>query len=785
MADGSVVFATEIDERGILEGLGKLDNSINSWGKAIVGTKAFSMISDALLQITKAGISYNAEMESYQTNFGVLLGNEADALQHVAQLREMAAKTPFGMSDLASASQTMLSFGLSAEDTMDSLQRLGDIAMGDANKMSSLTLAFSQISSAGKLTGQDLNQMINAGFNPLSTIAEKTGVTIGDLKDVMSGGKGSKEFQKQMKAAQKEVKKMGDQASEGAKWLAQIGTDGAISAEMVGKAMEAETSPGGRFYNGMEQASQTLSGLWSTLQDDTSELLGHVTEPLANGLKNIVLPAALSVVGALNDLLDGDNTVTVSAETQAAIDNVNALDTDIADLKRKYIDETVKIRLDYENANDLIDQLEEAQKRLEGTPKKLWSEEDKATLQSITSQIVSIYPELQNYVGNDGILKLEAEAVRNLTTEYRNLALEKAAAQYKSDAELRVEEAKINQAALENDLDGLQQQKTAATEAKEAWEDLGEASAKAYGDFALSPMGMPENLDTASMESYLSLVERYIELAGGTEGLAEGSEIRGLIGADGEVMSASEVLADADALAALANSLTEIDALSQTSANTQATIISGLDEQIASVETAVAAAKENVNAAVAELERLEAALARVESEEAASATTAIDQVTEAGTTLGNSTFVPTIKADDQASSKTDKVKRKLDKLNGKTITAYINLALLGGAKSLVDGSHADGLSYVPYDNYLAYLHKGEMVLTASEAAALRSIMNGDVASKMAGRSASGMGATAAISARASSQPVNQTNNFYVPVQTPDEFAQTMRIYNTYGLAAQG
>lgn len=32
----------------------------------------------------------------------------------------------------------------------------------------------------------------------------------------------------------------------------------------------------------------------------------------------------------------------------------------------------------------------------------------------------------------------------------------------------------------------------------------------------------------------------------------------------------------------------------------------------------------------------------------------------------------------------------------------------------VDGSHASGLSYVPFDNYIARLHKGERVLTASE-----------------------------------------------------------------------
>ncbi len=47
--------------------------------------------------------------------------------------------------------------------------------------------------------------------------------------------------------------------------------------------------------------------------------------------------------------------------------------------------------------------------------------------------------------------------------------------------------------------------------------------------------------------------------------------------------------------------------------------------------------------------------------------------------------------------------------------------IVGGMKTLVtggsDGSHAGGLDYVPYDGYRAVLHKGEKLLTASEAVA--------------------------------------------------------------------
>jgi tape measure domain-containing protein len=118
-----------------------------------------------------------------------MLGDEAKAQKMVNDLRKEAAATPFGMQDLAGAAQTLLSFGMSAEDTKKHIRELGDIAQGDVEKFKSLTLAFAQTSSTGKLTGQDLNQMINAGFNPLEEMSRTTGKSIAELKEEMSKGK--------------------------------------------------------------------------------------------------------------------------------------------------------------------------------------------------------------------------------------------------------------------------------------------------------------------------------------------------------------------------------------------------------------------------------------------------------------------------------------------------------------------------------------------------------------------------------------------------------------------
>lgn len=305
-ADGSVVFSTELDESGLKSGLSKLSSVGGKWAKGF--GVMIGGVSTALLGLAKMGMQYNSQMENYQTNFAVLLGDEAKALDYVALMREKAAKTPFGMEDLASASQTMLSFGMSAEDSMKYMDMLGDISLGNKDKLGSLSLAFSQISSAGKLTGQDLLQMINSGFNPLTTIAEKTGASIGDLKAVMAGDKASDDFVALLAAAEKEVETLGDNASDSAKMLAQIGREGMISADMVAQAMEIETSAGGRFYQGMLKASKTMSGMISTLKDDAMNLVGNVFAPLSAAFAENVIPLASGYLTSLTEAFEQGGT---------------------------------------------------------------------------------------------------------------------------------------------------------------------------------------------------------------------------------------------------------------------------------------------------------------------------------------------------------------------------------------------------------------------------------------------------------------------------------------------
>lgn len=236
---------------------------------------ATAAVSAALVKFGKMGVEYNAEMESYTASFATMLGDEQKAIAKVNELKKFAASTPLAMTDLANATKTLLSFGIAEDKASEALKVLGDISQGDAGKLSSLTLAFSQMSSTGKLMGQDLLQMINAGFNPLNKLAQQTGLSIGQLKQIM-GGVSGEEFAKIIKDANEYGKKVLE--------------NGNISAQVIFDAMKAETDAGGTFFGAMEKQSKTFNGQLSTLKDNAMSFLGELTQGLSDAAKNDYLP---------------------------------------------------------------------------------------------------------------------------------------------------------------------------------------------------------------------------------------------------------------------------------------------------------------------------------------------------------------------------------------------------------------------------------------------------------------------------------------------------------------
>lgn len=251
--NGKLNFATGIDNsalqsdaaqaRRILRDIGKeaeqegnrMDAAFRRVGKTIVGVFTVQQAAQFARQI----VNVRGEIESLEKSFEILAGKEYGR-RLFNDIKDFAVKTPMQMNDLAKGAQMLLSFNIAAEEVMPTLRALGDISMGDAQRFNSLTLAFAQMSSTGKLMGQDLLQMINAGFNPLSVISEQTGKSIGTLKEEMAAG--------------------------------------AISADMIKKAFMDATAEGGKFHGMLETQSKGIQGSISNLEGAVQDMFNKIGE---------------------------------------------------------------------------------------------------------------------------------------------------------------------------------------------------------------------------------------------------------------------------------------------------------------------------------------------------------------------------------------------------------------------------------------------------------------------------------------------------------------------------
>nr|DAN93339.1 MAG TPA: tail tape measure protein [Caudoviricetes sp.] len=236
---------------GTAETMGLLTDKMKEMGAMLVGGMG-------LKELASKVISVRAEFESMETSLKVLLGGNEERLNNImGKIKEYALASPLNTKDMVGAVQMMTSFGIEAEKSIDYLKAIGDISMGDSGKFNSLALAFSQMSSAGKLMGQDLMQMVNQGFNPLEEISRKTGKSIGELKNEMSKG--------------------------------------AITSKMVQDAFISATSAGGKFYGMASEGAKTLNGQISMLEESFDNMFNEIGSK-GEGVVMSAVQAATSLV---------------------------------------------------------------------------------------------------------------------------------------------------------------------------------------------------------------------------------------------------------------------------------------------------------------------------------------------------------------------------------------------------------------------------------------------------------------------------------------------------------
>lgn len=298
--DGSLKFDTSINENGFNKGLKNL-GSIASKGMSVLAG-AVAGVTAAMGAGIAAGVKYNASIEQYQTSFEVMTGSADKAAEVIERLKKVGAETPFELPELADTTQLLMNYGFTADDAMDKMMMLGDISQGSADKMSRIATAYGQMSSAGKVSLEDVKQMIEAGFNPLQEISESTGESMASLYKRISKG--------------------------------------TLSVDEITASMERATSEGGKYFKSMEKQSQTVNGLISTLKDNAQQLLGEVVKPISESMAKELLPSAIN---AMEQLTTAFQTEGVDGLIQAGGQIITNLLLGIAEAMPNIIDTAVQV----------------------------------------------------------------------------------------------------------------------------------------------------------------------------------------------------------------------------------------------------------------------------------------------------------------------------------------------------------------------------------------------------------------------------------------------------------
>lgn len=263
--DGEIIIELQLQQDDFEKRLNAIEHKTQSFGSSIKRTIAALGLGKLAKDFASAGISFNASIEQYQTSFEVMTGSAEKAAQITQQLKQIAANTPFELPQLADTTQLLMNYGFTADDAMKKMQMLGDISQGSADKMTRIATAYGQMSSAGKVSLEDVKQMIEAGFNPLQEISKSTGESMASLYDRIS--------------------------------------DGSLSVDEITASMERSTSAGGKYFQSMDKQSQTLNGKISTLKDTFNEFAGKAMQGLSDVLSNTVIPALTGVLSHSDEIM--------------------------------------------------------------------------------------------------------------------------------------------------------------------------------------------------------------------------------------------------------------------------------------------------------------------------------------------------------------------------------------------------------------------------------------------------------------------------------------------------
>jgi tape measure domain-containing protein len=221
--------------RGASSGRGRT----SGLGGGLTSRADIYMHANAIRSLSQTGrgiVDLAMDFDKARVGIEAFTGSARSAGDVLLEIQDYAIVSPYNTLQLADAARNMMAYGLSARNAIDSLKMLGDVAGGDAQRLNSLSYAMSQITSMGKLQGQELRQLTEQGFNPLQIIAEKT--------------------KRPMETAQQAMAR-----------VTAAMHNGAVTAKDVAEALKVATTGSGKFAGMADRMNKSLPGLVNQIKE--------------------------------------------------------------------------------------------------------------------------------------------------------------------------------------------------------------------------------------------------------------------------------------------------------------------------------------------------------------------------------------------------------------------------------------------------------------------------------------------------------------------------------------
>jgi len=232
------VRKARLDIAGLADGAQKnvdqMDRAFKKLSYTVAGVFSANQAKEFVMEL----INVRGEFQQLEIAFTTILQSKEKANALMAEVVDLAAKTPFSLRDAASGAKQLLAYGTASEVVVDTLRMLGNVASGVSAPLNDIVYLYGTLQASGRVTQMDINQFAGRGIPIYQALADVMGKNTKEIKDLVSAGK--------------------------------------VGFPEIQAAFERMTGAGGQFYNLMEAQSKSLTGQISNLGDAWDQMLNDI-----------------------------------------------------------------------------------------------------------------------------------------------------------------------------------------------------------------------------------------------------------------------------------------------------------------------------------------------------------------------------------------------------------------------------------------------------------------------------------------------------------------------------